>query len=268
MPTTTNPKPTKPKLTPKQHQILHLIYRHRFVNRIQLQALLGHKDKKQIGVWLKDLRERGFLGWVYSTGFTEKTKPATYYLGLNGIRFLRTFGQYLPEELRKRYRESSRETSFIARCLLLTDCCISLLASDTKEVQYSFLTAPDLADPESDYHFLTELSCQLFVTKKTSETTQPYLVEVLDATLPRYRVRKRLKDYVNYLDNEEWEAGADELPLVVLLVCPTKADLIYAKRRTRRLIEDAQIPWNVRIRFAIAEQVTAHGMTGKIWEPV
>ena len=79
-----------PKTTTKQQDILKLLYRYRFVDRIQIQVLMGHKDKRRIGAWLKDLREKHYIEWIYSTDFAEKTKPAIYYLGINGIRLLRT----------------------------------------------------------------------------------------------------------------------------------------------------------------------------------
>ena len=37
---------TLPNITHKQTEILNHIYTHRFLNRIQIQALLNHKDKK------------------------------------------------------------------------------------------------------------------------------------------------------------------------------------------------------------------------------
>src|SRR3990167_5046290 len=68
-----------------------------------------------------------------------------------------------------------------------------------------------------------------------------YLLEIFDATLPRYRLRNRLKQYVTYLDEElgEWEdeTYGDPLP-IILLVCATLTDLIYAKRKTRGLMAD------------------------------
>ena len=108
-----------PKLTKKQAEILTLLYTYRFLNRIQIQALMNHKDKKTINIWLKDLTEKNYIHRIYSTHFLEKTKPAIYYLGINGIRQLKTCAQeavddagkvtYAPtypiEELRKRYRE-------------------------------------------------------------------------------------------------------------------------------------------------------------------
>jgi hypothetical protein len=69
---------TLPTITTKQQEILKLLYRFRFVDRIQVQAFLHHKDKGRVSAWLKDLREKQYIGWIYSTDFTEKAKPAIY----------------------------------------------------------------------------------------------------------------------------------------------------------------------------------------------
>ena len=67
-----------PKITRKQREILDLIYSHRFLTRIQIQAFLKHKDKKTINLWLKDLRSKNYINWIYDKdNFVEKTKPAT-----------------------------------------------------------------------------------------------------------------------------------------------------------------------------------------------
>src|ERR1039458_4149791 len=118
-----------PTITTKQQEILQLVYRYRFVDRIQIQALMGHKDKRRSSRWLKDLKEKHYIEWIYDdTNLTNKTKPAVYYFGLNGIRALRTNGEYLPDELRKRYHESSRQLGFKDRCLLIASCGVSLEA--------------------------------------------------------------------------------------------------------------------------------------------
>ncbi len=81
---------------------------------------------------------------------------------------------------------------------------------------------------------LTELQPQLYFVKQSPKTKDSYLLEVFDPTTPRYKVKKRLKDYVTYLASGDWEreTGDDEPP-VVLIACPTVAELIYTKRRTR-----------------------------------
>lgn len=273
-----------PKLTKKQKEILSLLYSYRFLDRIQIQAFLKHKDYKTINVWLKDLREKGYVEWIYSTDFAEKTKPGIYYLGLNGIRYLKTLESYPLDELRKRYRESSRSQTFIDRCILLATCCIAFDKKRTADSHYFYELEFEYLTEESYYHFLKDnelIRPQLCISKDQYDgfrnedvTVESYLLEIFDPTLPRYRMKKRLKDYVQYLDeeDEEWkeQTETDKLP-ILLLVCPRTTDLIYAKRRTRALLADA---WEYKaedeprpkIRFTTMEKLRAYGVTGEIWE--
>ena len=100
---------------------------------------------------------------------------------------------------------------------------------------------------------------------------QTYFVQLFDITTPRYMVKKKLKGYVDFLDSDEWERGMDDSKLpIVLIACPSIAELIYSKRYTRRLLEDAGQEDNedTCIRFATVEQIKGFGVTGKIWEDV
>jgi hypothetical protein len=268
---------TLPPTTTKQQEILQLIYRYRFIDRIQIQALMGHKDRRRIGAWLKDLREKHYVEWIYDdTNLTNKTKPAIYYLGLNGIRFLRTNGEYLPDELRKRYHESSRQPGFIDRCLLIAGCGVSLEAKTVDGVHYSFVTETDYIDPDNEYYFLSEeLRPQLCFIKETSRIKESYLLEVFDPKARHYMVKKRLRDYIAYLTSGEWEdETGDDKPPIVLIACPSRDEFIYAKRLTRKLLEnivdndDENDDETIRIRFATTEQVKREGVTGIIWEDI
>ncbi|HUC96627.1 MAG TPA: replication-relaxation family protein [Candidatus Saccharimonadales bacterium] len=289
------------KLTKKQQEILRLLYRLRFLNRIQIQAFLGHKDPKTINMWLRDLRAKGYVEWIYSTHFAEKTKPAIYYLSLNGVRYLRRLTRtsedgevlptYPPEELRKRYKEPTRSQTFIDRCVLIADCAIALERGNAenetkgKKLRYYYQTEADYLLERSYYHFVLDseliqphlIFCQDKLDKDGNEgvTIESYILEFFDPTLPRYRIKKRLGNYVEFLDEEgsEWQEQTDteQLP-VVLFVCPRTSDLIYAKRRTRGLIanawewedDDAERP---RVRFTTTEKLKQSGIFNKeIWE--
>ena len=240
---------------------------------------MGHKDRKTINMWLRDLREKQYVAWIYSTHFAEKTKPAIYYISINGVRFLKTLDEYPLEEVRKRYREASRSRTFIDRCILLADCCINMEANSVGNKQYRYETEADYINPDSDYHFLNDselvqphLCYEKQERKKGEEITTTFLLEVFDPTLPRYRIKKRLSNYVEYLDDGEWQSETgDDKPPIVLLVCPRITDLIYAKRRTRGLLADIQDSDTdeedrLHIRFATTEKLKEFGVTGKIWE--
>lgn len=273
---------TLPHITKKQQEILKLLYRHRFLNRVQIQAFLHHKDKGLSSKWLKDLKEKQYIAWIYNADdFAEKTKPAIYYLDLNGIRLLRTFNDYPDEELRKRYTESSRKQSFIDRCLLLADGCIAMdarTADASNGVAYEYSLGADYLDPDNEYHFLAENEfihpqlCYLKTEEDEDDIVEMhYLMEILDVATPRYMVRKKLKDYVAFLDSGDWEEGTGgaELP-IVHIACPNLAELIYAKRYIRKQLSDIEQGENEEfcVRFATVERIKAQGITGGIWEDI
>ena len=76
-------------------------------------------------------------------------------------------------------------------------------------------------------------------------------------------MRYRLKKYVAYLEDGEWEA--DDPAPIILLVCPNITDLIYAKRSTKKLVEDTYED-DLHIRFTTTELLHKEGITAKIWE--
>lgn len=261
-----------PPITTKQQEILTLIYRYRFINRIHIQVLLGHKDKRRIISWLKDLREKQYINWHYNaTDFIAKSQLAIYYLSLNGIRYLRGASAYPSEELRKRYKEPTRTQAFIDRCLLVADCCIVLKAKSSGKLQYESMLYADYVDPDHKFSFLGGLRPNLCFVKDDGERAACYLLEVLDPLMPRYAIRKRIKDYAEYLASGDWqdETEYDEPP-VILIACPTVADLIYAKRRAKKEIEDNDLDEDEasRIRFATIEKIKQRGVTARIWEEV
>jgi hypothetical protein len=88
-------------------------------------------------------------------------------------------------------------------------------------------------------------------------------MELFDALLPRYQVRKRLGEYVEYLKDQK----TDTSNLVALLAFSSTADLLYAKRRLRLLLEDDEEN-ELIIRLTIMDKIRKESVVGKIWEEV
>lgn len=256
-----------PSITNQQQAILKLLYRYRFLNRIQIQQLLRHKDKRRIISWLKDLRDKQYVDWHYnSTDFIAKSQPGIYYLSLNGIRYLRSLNEYPNEELRKRYKEPTRTQSFIDRCLLIADCCTTLQAKNNDELKYICVLPADYVDLDIGYHFLDELKPHLFFSKQQRNETTNYLLESFEQTLPRYQLRKRLKDYVEYLASD-WDENNISVP-VTLFICPNIADLLYVKRRVKKLIEEEWPDERLRFRVTTLDKIRTSGVASMIWEEI
>jgi hypothetical protein len=242
---------------------------------------MNHTDKRRISAWLKELREKQFVGWIYDLDKPEnKSTPAVYYLGINGVKFLRASGEYSEEDLRKRYKDGDRQQDFVDRCLLLADCVIHLEGRNksNEDISYTYAIEADYTDPDSDFYYVSEseLIHPDLVFTKEAETdegyvNQTYFVQLFDLTTPRYMVKKKLKEYVEYFDDDEWgkQKGDEELP-IVLVACPTTAELIFAKRYVRKQLEEYLLDdrEDIVIRFTTTTQIKQRGMTSLIWEDV
>lgn len=268
-----------PHITPKQQAVLSLLYTHRFLDRIQIQAFMQHKDYKTINMWLKDLLAKGYVGRIYTDDFVGRTKPAIYYLALNGVRHLRTLDHYPDEEIRKRYRDPSRSQTFIDHSLLIASCCLDIERGRTKTRGYQHVVEAEYRLADCHYRYILDQDLirpdLCFRHFDYDENKQPigrperYLLEIIDISLPHYRVRKKLSNYLKYVADWVWDDEPDvTTPPTILLVYPRLADLISAKRRVRKYIGniyDDEHP-KVLFMFTTTNSLKEHGVLGQNWE--
>ena len=97
-----------PTITNKQKTILYLLYKFRFLNRIQIQTLLNHKTYNRINAWLKDLTDKGYTGRKLDTISKINNVPAIYYLKKNGMQFVKTQDYAEKSYISKLYQEDTR----------------------------------------------------------------------------------------------------------------------------------------------------------------
>ena len=246
-----------PYITPKQQEIPKLLYKFRFLNRLQIQRLLHHKDKRRINAWLKDLTLKEYIEKVPERNtFESKTKLTVYRTSINGIRFLNTQDDYFPEIINKLYKDKDRSVNFINQCILLADIFLNLL-----DKLHIVTTSSDFINPKSTFYFLANLNPHLVYKKNIY-----YLLEVIEVTLPRYSIRKRIRTYLEFYYSNEWEDNMNESFPTIKFIFPTKAGLIYTKRYTKKLLEENQNPEDLDIQFTTVEKVREYGAKGVIWE--
>lgn len=155
---------------------------------------------------------------------------------------------------------------FIDRCLLMADCAVALQIKSTDEVEYTCVLPADYIDPDNEYHFLDLVKPQLFFSKQQNNETTNYLLESFEQTLPRYQLGKRLKDYGDYLASD-WNEDNRSVP-TVLFICPTVADLLYVKRRAKKLLKEEWSEGSICIRVTTLDRVQTSGVASMVWEEV
>jgi len=259
---------THTKLTHQQQEIIKQQYTYRFLNSTQIQKFLNHKNKRRINDWLPDLVKKEYLQRIYDPStFLGKNQPAVYYLGINGIRWLKTQDGYDPTILQKLYRDKNRSDTFISTCQLIADICLDLKTQTNNQISFDWATENEYIRPESPHYFsdmLSELHPHLVFTRKRNNKMDYFFLEILTATLPAYRVRKRIRTYLEFLTGCEWIGHVKTAP-EILFVCETKDLLIRNKRYTKKLLVEAEEE-NIHISFAQEEEVQKNGVTAEVWE--
>src|SRR3989344_1576061 len=177
-----------PHITKTQQTILLLLYRFRFMDRIQIQTLLHNPDIKNINTWLKDLYDKNYIGRIVNTDSKVNVIPTTYYIGLNGIRYLKTREECEKTYLTKLYKENKKSKQFIDRCFLIANVYLK---------EYS----------NSDFVFYTQSDFKInsvirdifpyFVFKKKSED-RFFVGEIFKEKMPRFALRSRIEEYITF----------------------------------------------------------------------
>ena len=258
-----------PIKTAKQQEILLLIPQFRFLDRTHIQSLLHHKDEARINKWLTDLTRKEYIKRMYDNGIIGKNRRAAVFsLGQNGIKFLKTQGIYEKAFLYRLYRDKARSESFIDHNLQIAAICCELNNKNNNTLKYQYATESDFSRQDSPFYFLksSAISADLVFSKKENgKKVKYFMLSLFDTTLPRYRVKKRIRDYKEFYFANDWENSMNVPFPIVFFVFQTKERMIYAKRYTKTLFEDDR-PDGLSINFATADDVRTDGVTGAIWE--
>lgn len=233
-------------ITPKQLEILILLYRFRFLSSKQVQEILGHKDRKRTREWLSDLVSKGYVKSSYERNkLGENNKPAIFHLAaaakaLKDQKECQTFG------FRHLYGEDARSQRFVDHSLLLADICIHLRkVSEEEGTALHFLTKSDQAVFEA---FPKPLPDAYIAIKTSPMKTKRYFLEIIDPETPRFALRGIIQRHINYSDSGEWNRHHnDKVGPTILLICPNEETKKYLDRYCTKTLEDTRIVVNFSV---------------------
>lgn len=254
-----------PKITKKEQEIIQEILRFRFLERQHIQKLLNHKDEKTINVWLKDLIIKKYLA-KDEEKYGKKKRPV-YYIAENGIRFLKTFEGINKKLLHNLYREKGRSPTFISRCLLLAEICLTFKNINHNKVLFTPLTLSDYSSPLSSFNFLTDLKPQLLIERKEEKEQKYLLFEIFDPNFPSYRIKKRIRTFLKFLQNGDWEINIKAPLPEIFFVLPDRELKYRIKHYAKTILQKTWLD-DISINFTLENLVKQNGVTSDIWEEV
>ncbi len=240
-----------------------LIYKFRFLDRIQIQTLMNHKDARRINVWLKDLVEKKFLGRIYTRKIPENIKPAIYYVAINGIHWFEGRRECNSEILARLKKEPYRSERFRNHCLFLAQIYIDLLKSSNLEFTLkTFETKVDIVNYEEILTPFPDAYITLIKQKGSTKKTNRYFLEATGEGTPRYYLRHRIREYLDYFENHSTSTK-------VLLVCPNELTLKFLERFIPQTKEHGYY-YDNRASFSLAlnTDVIEKSLIGEIWRTI
>ncbi len=254
-----------PSITKTQENIIQLIYRFRFLNRIQIQKLLKIKSVSKLNYYLKDLTEKEYLKRSHEDTFPNKLRPAVYHIGPNGIRFLRSQDNCEAEAIKNLYREDNRSSSFRDCCLLLADIYLGFENRQDKDVQSIMQMRSDYpAHPLKD--ILSDLKPSAYVAQKKSGKTKRSFLEIL-YDLPDQYLRQRIKQYLKFYRGSVWESETKTDFPTIMIVCPNDRVLAYVRHYVKTKL--AQFDGSdLIIDLTTSDKVKEFGLTSDIWKKI
>lgn len=248
---------TKHSLTPKQQTLLLLLYKFRFLNRIQIQTILNHKTFNRINTWLKELYEKQYIGRILNTQSKINNTPAIYYLSKNGISFLKTLPNVEKTYLVKLYKESTRSEEFIQKCIFIADTYIHLQKKYT-DTTFKFYT-------QSDYSIngLIKEIFPSFLFRK--ELEKPYnIVEIFKDTMPRYAIRSKISKYIDFFTDGQW-LNNEHSPNI-LFICPDKKIEKFISTFSKKILNEEKLDLNMYV--STLDQINNLSIEGEVWDKV
>ena len=264
---TTKPEPKYRKtLNSDQLAVLELLYKFRFASSQQVASFAEKKSSKDVQKRLRILEEQGLIAKRYDKTYKLKGKPAAYYLLPIGARRLALLAPRKADEpinLKRIYKDKAVSENFIVHCLNVTSAYLQLRALHGDKLR--FFTHSQVGFEKYE-HFPQPLP-DAYIRLKTSLGESHFFLEIYEDTQPYFVLLRRVKKYLAYADEGEWEAATyTDLP-VVLMATETSS---MQKRLRKRIAKEMSETYD-EMSFAtttLPHLLNSEPAKGKVWTAI
>jgi len=159
--------------------------------------------------------------------------PAIYYLKIKSRSYLKDQLKKDDTLMKRIYGEKNRSFKFINHCLLSADFYLNL-KKYYEDCQIYFYTKVDL----TNYNDLPLNILDAYVAIKKGKRIKRYFLEIIDEGTPRFVIRAKIKQYLEYYDANTWQDNTDHPFPKILLLCPNDLIKKYLHSFIPRIMEE------------------------------
>jgi len=220
------------KLNTEQLEVLELLYKFRFGSNDLIAQYFGKKDRSFVFKRLSILVDQGLMGKRFDSSYRIKGKPAAYYLLPAGARALQESRPDRPINIKAIYKDRTVTEDFISYCLDVFGLYCQLKAQYGGDLK--FITKVQLAR----YDYFEDFVPSVYLRLNVNGSEKDFFLEYLQNSKPFFTTMRRLKQYVDYSDSGEWEAGTNSDLPKVLLVCDQSTLQNRLLKKAPSILED------------------------------
>ena len=247
-------------ITQKQNQIIPLLYKYRFLTIYQFQQLLNHKFPHRINAWLNDLVNKKLISRLKL--IDDVTQPYIYCLSQKSKYILTDKDIYDETFLNRLYKEKNLTSNFISHMLLLTDVYLYLNSQKETESTISFYSKHEL----QGYDYFPEELPDAYIAVENQNDTTRYVLDLFDDYTPLWAIRKRIKTYLQFYEDNIWQEKTENSPFpAILFVLPNKRVLKHITHFGKAVLEKTYYD-DINIFLTTKEKIKENGQA--IWEKV
>lgn len=245
-------------LTPKLQEIISLIYRFRFINRIQLQEILEHKDPSRINKWIAVLTKNDYVGRIYEPIQGKNKIPSIYYLKKKGIGYIRKVKHLNNPYINKLYREDIISLTTKNHSLKAVDFYLYLKRfAKEKSAHLEYYTKADLAEK----NYFSEIKPDAYFSFETAKGKRSCFVEIDLETESKSTARRKMQKYIDYYESHDWTNKTFPIIATVSLTS-TRTDIL--NQETKNVLKENDYP-QILCKFSTFSSIEKSGLESHIW---
>lgn len=247
------------KLNAEQLEVLELLYKFRFGSNDLIAQYFGKKDRSFVFKRLSILLEQGLIGKRFDSSYRIQGKPAAYYLTPAGARALQE--RRKPDEdainTKAIYKDKTVKEGFVRHCLDIFAIYNRLRAQHGD--RFKFFTKASLNYERFDY-FPQPLP-DAYIRLRLGGEDKQFFLDIYYDSQPFFAAARKIKSYVDYAENGEWEETGTALP-VMLAICESPS---LQKRLQKRIASNTNDSWGDELIFALTNKAEFSGDQTAAW---
>jgi hypothetical protein len=227
-----HPEPiSRRKLTPHHIFILHRIYIYRFTTRQLILNKLTLKHPSSLHRTLETLIAQDYVGKRYEKSYRLQGKPAVYYIKSKAIRYLAALPPYSTvindKIIKASYRDTQATDEYVDHVIQ------AITYIQLVQAQYDPKLLIKGKRELRMFNFMPrQLPDAMLVFRHSKTQSRFFFFDYIPATMPRYLIRRKLKDYEAYFQSGDWTSAVSD-PEPILLFC---TDTPAAEKRLTRIV--------------------------------